>query len=159
MSWLEIVDLIVSIISAIGTFGATVIALYLALQGQQQRLDCVFVWEEATNSKPTLIINNIGNRTVIVERVDIFFHKQKVGSYDILRDSVYSDNAIVPPAKGVRIILESDAMNINIKESYDKIYNLTTVVKTTNKKKYKTIYRCCYNDIADLNFTEGLLGK
>ncbi len=159
MSWLEIVDLIVSIISAIGTFGATVIALYLALQGQQQRLDCVFVWEEATKSKPTLIINNIGNRTVIVERVDIFFHKQKVGSYDILRDSVYSDNAIVPPAKGVRIILESDAMNINIKESYDKIYNLTTVVKTTNKKKYKTIYRCCYNDIADLNFTEGLLGK
>lgn len=163
MICLEIVDLLISIISAIGTFGAAAIALYLALQGQRQRIDCVFIWEDATKSKPTLIINDIGNRTVIVERVDIFFHKQKVGSYDILRDSVYSDTAIIAPAKGVKIILESDAINIDKKDIYlknpKKAYDLIVVVTTSNKKKYKEKQGYCFDDIDKLFFLEGLSGE
>lgn len=161
MSCLDIVAFIVNIISAVGTFGAAAIALWLALQGQQPRIDCVFMWEEATKCKPTLIINNIGNRTVVVERVDIFFHKQKVGSYDILRDSVYSDNAIIASTKGVRIVLESDAINIDKKEMYfknpKKPYDLIVVVTTSNKKRYKMKQRYCYDDIDKLFFLEGFM--
>lgn len=163
MSCLDIVNFIVNIISAFGTFGAAAIALWLALQGQRQRIDCVFVWGDATKSKPTLIINNIGNRTVIVERVDIFFHKQKVGSYDILRDSVYSDNAIIAPTKGVRIVLGSDAINIDKKEMYfknpKKPYDLIVVVTTSNKKRYKMKQSYCFDDIDRLFFLEGLSGE
>lgn len=163
MSWLKIIDLIVNSISAIGTFGAAAIALYLALQGQRQRMDCVFAWDTATGSKPMLILNNIGNRTVVIDRVDLFFHKQKVGSYNVLKDPDYSDNAIIAPSKGVGIVLKSDAVNIDKKDRYwenaEKTYDLRAVVITANKKRYKVKQRCCYNDISELFFLDGFNGE
>lgn len=77
MAWKEIVNMIISTVSVVGTFGAAAIALYLAIQGNRQRIDCAFMWEAATNDKPMLILNNTGNRTVIVERIDLYFDKKK----------------------------------------------------------------------------------
>ena len=158
MEWDKIVTLSIDIISAVGTFGAAVIALYLALRDHRPRIDCAFMWETATADKPMLILNNISNHTVIVERVDLFFDKQKIGGIDILRTSAYFENAIISPNKEVRIVMNSKALTLNIKgrpiKSPDTIYKLTAVVTTTNKKRYQSSYRYCYNDLLGLTFCE-----
>lgn len=158
MEWFEIANLVIGAVSAVGTLGATVIALYLALQGRQQRIDCAFMWEAVTDDKPVLILNNIGNRTVIVERVDLYYNRKKVGGMDILRNSDYSGNAIISPNKEVRMVLGSDALKLDIKgkpvKNPDTIYKLTAVVTTTNKKRYKSSYGYSYNDLSFLLFAD-----
>ena len=158
MEWYEIVNMVIGTISAIGTFGAAVIALYLAVQGNRQRIDCAFMWEAATEDKPMLILNNIGNRTVIVERVDLYYNRKKVGGIDILRNADYSKNAIISPNKEVRMLHNSDVLKLDIKgkpvKRPDTIYKLTAVVTTTNKKCYKSSYGYCYNDLSFLMFAE-----
>lgn len=158
MEWYEIVNMVIGTISAIGTFGAAAIALYLAVLGNRQRIDCAFMWEAATEDKPMLILNNIGNRTVIVERVDLYYDRKKVGGIDILRNADYSKNAIISPNKEVRMLLNSDALKLDIKgkpvKCPDTIYKLTAVVTTTNKKRYKSSYGYCYNDLSFLMFAE-----
>lgn len=158
MGWIEITNLIVGIFTAVGTFGATMLALFLALQEHHQRIDCVFMWGTATDSKPMLILNNIGNHTVIVKCVDLYFHKQKIGTFDILGGSAYCENAIITPKKERRIVINPDELKMNIKgkpaENPDTNYKLTAIVTTTTKKKYKSHYRYCYNDLLGLTFKE-----
>lgn len=160
MYWYEIANFIVGIVSSLATLGATVLALYLALRDRRQRIDCVFMWETATKDKPMIILNNIGNRTVIVERVDLFFDGQKICCVDILRVSTYSEKAIISPNKEARIALSLKDLKQNIKgrpiKNPDTIYDLTAVVTTTNKKKYKSSYKYCYNDILGFVFLEDL---
>ena len=120
----NMVDMIINLISAIGTVGATVLALYLALQNNRQRIDCAFMWETATGDKPMLILNNIGNHTVIEEYVDLYFHNEKIGRFDILRSS-------------------SDTM-----------YKLTAIVTTTTKKRYKSSYKYCYHELLGFTYSE-----
>lgn len=159
MQWHEIVSLIVSIISAVGTFGAAAVALYLACQGNRQRIDCAFMWESATNDKPTLILNNISHHTVIVKVVALYFHRQEIAKINILSDPEYCNNAIIAPNKECRIVINIDSLKTNIKgkpvENPDTIYKLTAIVETTAKKKYKSSYQYCYNEILGLCFTAG----
>lgn len=155
----DIASLAVDIVSSVATFGATVLALYLAVRDERQRIDCVFMWETATKDQPMLILNNIGNRTVIVERVDLFFAGQKFYGVDILRVSSYSEKAIISPNKEVRIALSLNDFKTNIKgrpiKKPDTTYDLTAVITTTNKKKYKSSYKYCYNDILGLICSDG----
>ena len=157
MAWYDIANFVIDIVTAIATLGATLLALYLALRDRSQRIDCVFMWETATEDKPMIILNNIGDRTVIVERVDLIFDGHKICNVDILRRSAYSENAIISPNKEVRIVLDLNDIKQNVKgrpaKNPDTIYNLTAVVTTTNKKKYKSSYRYCYNDILGLLFS------
>lgn len=159
MCWYDIANFIVGIVSSLATLGATLLALCLALRDRRQRIDCVFMWETATKDKPMIILNNIGNRTVIVERVDLFFDGQKICGVDILRVSAYSEKAIISPNKEVRIALSLKELKQNIIgrpiKNPDTIYDLTAVVTTTNKKKYKSSYKYCYNDILGFIFLEG----
>ena len=158
MDFIEIINLIVAIVSSVGTLGATVIALWLALQGYRHRIDCAFMWESATDDKPMLILNNIGNHTVIVEYVDLYFHKQKIGRFDILRRSSYCKNAIISPNREVRIVINPDEVKLNINgdpvKNPDTVYKLTAVVTTTTKKKYKSSYKYCYNELLGLTYVE-----
>lgn len=160
MCWFEAANLIVGIVSAMATLGATAIALFLVLRDYRQRIDCAFMWEAATNDKPMLILNNTGNRTVIVERIDLYFDKKKVGGIDILRSHDYCKNAIISPNKEARMILNTDALKLDIKgkpvKNPDRIYTLTAVVTTTNKQRYRSSYGYCYNDLSYLLFAEAL---
>ena len=159
MKWQDAFNMVINALSAVGTLGATIIALFLALQDRRQRIDCAFMWEAATNDKPTLILNSIGNRTVIVERVDLYYCGKEVGGIDILRSSTHSKNAIISPNNNVRIILNSDELNLVIKgkplQNPNTVYKLTAVVTTTNKKRYKSSYGYSYNDLAALMFLDG----
>ena len=158
MDGFEIINLIVAITSAVGTLGATIIALCLALQGYRHRIDCAFMWESATEDKPMLILNNISNHTVIVEYVDLYFHKEKIGRFDILRRSAYCKNAIISPNKEVRIVIKPNEVKLNIKgepvKNPDTVYKLTAVVTTTTKKKYKSSYKYSYNELLGFTYVE-----
>lgn len=144
----------INLLSAIGTVGATIVALWLALSERQQHIDCAFMWETATNDKPTLIINNIGKHTVIIESVKVYFRKKHIGSFDILRHSELSQYAIISPNKEVRIMLDTKFLNVDnaVQKDPDKIYRLTAVVQTTNGKRYKSSYKYSYNDLQGLLF-------
>lgn len=148
----------INLATAIGTISATVTALWVALQGHQQRVDCVFMWETATGNKPTLILNNIGDRTVIVERVELVFRREKIASIDILRSSAYSDHAVISPKKEARIAIDPDILKLSSDSKPAKnpntLYKLTAIVKTTSNKKYKSHYRYCYDELLGFIFLD-----
>ena len=159
MEWTDILHLVFEIVTALATLGATTIALYLALRDQHQQIDCVFMWEAATEHKPTLILNNIGNRTVIVERIDFFFDGKRIGYIDLLRSNQYGKHAIICPNAESRIDLSSVNFRITGRplKNPDTIYKWTAVVTSTTKKKYKSNYRYTYNDISFLTFYQEFL--
>ncbi len=56
----------INLASAVGTIGATLVALYLALQGKLRHIDGTFIWEAATDYRPTLLVQNTSARIVVV---------------------------------------------------------------------------------------------
>ena len=126
MEWHDMANFVIDIVTAIATLGATLLALYLALRDGRQRIDCVFMWETATEDKPMIILNNIGDRTVIVERVDLIFDGHKICSVDVLRRLAYSKNAIISPNKEVKIVL-------NKPFTHNRVVSLKRLFSETSK--------------------------
>lgn len=56
---MKCVSLFLGILTAVGTVGATIVALYLAIPDDKPRINGVFVWSTATKYQPTLLVQNV----------------------------------------------------------------------------------------------------
>ena len=55
---------------AIGTIGSSIVALYLGLRGARRKIDATFLWEDATDCQPTLLVQNISSRIAVIKSVE-----------------------------------------------------------------------------------------
>ena len=154
MELMNSINLITNIITSFGTLITTTIAIWLLYEDCSQKIDCAFMWERITNDKPTIFINNFGNYTVIIKRIEFYFNKQHIGTFDMLGSESYEGAAIVKPKEVNNICVDPGKFTITGKarNNPDTIYKFTAVIVTTNNKKYKSSYRYCYNDILGMTF-------
>lgn len=155
---IEGISLIFEMISAIGTVGAVIVALWLAACEWQPKLDCVFIWATATQCKPVLIINNIGRKLVIIEMVRVIYGGCELCLFDVLRDPDLYRSAIVRPNTETQIILNTDRFRLQDADTKnrDEKHELEVIVNTTDGKQYSSRCNYTYNELMELFFGDGL---
>ena len=78
-----------SALSAIGTFLAAFIAIFLAYMPRIKRIDLTFIWSAANDYQPYLILHNRSERYIPLSAIE-FYYKSKtnlVGQISFLHDS------------------------------------------------------------------------
>ena len=156
---IEGISLIFEMITAIGTVGAVIVALWLAAYEWQPRLDCVFIWATATRCKPVLIINNIGRKIVIIKTIWIMYDGHQICLFDVLRDHELYESAIIKPKTEIQIAFNSDRIKLQDDDikNRDEKHELEVIVNTTDGKQYSPRCNYTYNELMELFFGEGLL--
>ena len=115
-----------SALSAIGTFLAAFIAIFLAYMPRIKRIDLTFIWSAANDYQPYLILHNRSERYIPLSAIE-FYYKSKtnlVGQISFLHDSHYSDVAVLFPHGTQQLsvpVLDAlpDAYNSGIFINYD----------------------------------------
>ena len=60
----------INLASAIGTIGATTVALWLALRDTGRHVDGTFIWEAASSYLPILLIQNTSRKIFVLESIE-----------------------------------------------------------------------------------------
>lgn len=71
------------VLTAIGTIGATVMAVVLAVRSSRKQLDCALVWDSTTELQPKLVMCNTGMRTIVIKSIKIKYKRQNVLQLDM----------------------------------------------------------------------------
>lgn len=143
-------------LTAIGTIGACIIAIWGIWKGERKKLCGALIWDNVTRYVPKLIITNACTKTIVVTQVDFIFKSENIGMLNIMQDRKYRGNNVILPGSTVELEIPVFAANErDIEPGYRKFpcsgiyidasatdrdkkeYIFETVITDVNKKKYK----------------------
>jgi len=119
-------------------------------------LSAVFIWEDATNYQPTLIVQNTSNKIEVVDSVEIRYAKKQVCLIDIVDNLDLSNHAIIKSNHSESIDLGEYILEIPDMSEEDKKYKLKFVIKFKSGNKIKTSIKISPKEISDKQFPQGL---
>lgn len=154
---------IISAVSAIGTVGACIISLWLARQTEKHKLDCVFVWGIPNEYKPTLIVKNLCRRTIIIDKVDVFYAHKQVASINCFSDYKMKEYAVIYDGERKQIELKTEDFHFpNIKENNadkQRKKTLKIVVHTSSGKRFVSKHKFTDRKLLELLFGYALFQR
>lgn len=120
---------VLNTLTAVGTVGATVVALWLGLRNDKTRINGVFLWSSVTNGSPTLLVQNIGTRIAVIESVEVLYDKKKVCNVSFSTEDSMKNYAIIEAGQVVNIPFKLDWLEFHVPKHPDKKRTLSVVVK------------------------------
>ena len=146
----------ISLFEAIGTFGAAVIALWLALRDSQRRIDATFIWEPATKYEPTLLVQNTSNRISVIKNIEIQYYHQHVCTIETSEDFELANYAIIESGQIQRIPMSSFLREFPRPTNEKKKYKLKTIIRQHSGKSCVFVLKLSYEDLQERFFGQGL---
>ena len=153
MCWIKCV---LDIMTAVGTVGATVVALWLALRDDQPRINGVFVWDTATEYKPTLMVQNNGNRIAVIESVEVFYKRHRVSKIHFSDEYSLRNYMIVEAGEVKKVPLESDWFHVTPPSDDSKAHTLKVVITPRLGRKNVSKQKYSYRELCELFFATEL---
>ncbi len=139
-------------VTAVGTLVAAVIALWLGLRDNRPRINGVFIWSAATEGRPTLLIQNIGNKIAVIESIEAYYNKQQVCEICCSSEETLRDFSIIE-AGSVKIVpLNPDWLHIEPPSNKKKSYILKVIIKPRTGRKGVSKQKYTFNELAALLF-------
>ena len=143
---------------AVGTIGSSIVALCLGLRGVRRKIDATFLWEDATDFQPMLLVQNISSRITVIKSVEIRYGGEKVCETKAAMEPYLSKYSIIEPGEIKRIPMEKfDLKFMPAKDEYRKKV-LKIIVKQQSGSKCKFTTRLSYFELCERFFGEGLCG-
>jgi len=139
----------ISLLSTIGTIGATVVALWLALRGNQRRIDGTFIWEAATNYQPTLLVQNTSNRIAVIESVEIYYRNQNVCTVKASESFELSKYAIIESGQVQKIPMNEFISKFPKPTDVKRKYRLKTIIKQQNGWRCVFATKLSYDELQE----------
>lgn len=150
------ISIIANVFTAIGTVAATIVALYFGLRENSCRINGVFLWDSSSDYTPMLLIENVGNRIVVVEEICIFYAGKKVGNISFTKEQSLRDYRIIRANEAKKVPISLEWLNFPKITNTSKIYTLKIEIKHRSGGKYVSKQRYTYNDLEGLFFLNGL---
>lgn len=156
MNTYEILTLIFTAFSAVGTVSSASIALALSRRDMRRRIDAVFIWNDSEKSrfKPTVLIQNTGKLMTVIESISFYYRNECIGQYTLSNDSGLCKYSIVQAGKSSEIPFSSYDFKINKPKKTNKPYVLKILIKPRRGKTFSSKQRYTYNELAQLMFFE-----
>lgn len=143
-------------LSAIGTLGATIVALWLALRDTSKRLSILFIWDAIEFYCPVIILSNIGIIPIAVKRITLSYNHKTFFENNVLNDfkaDSYS-KYLIKGGESKKMKLDADSFQIcrSSKPSSRRRYVKVTV-EDMEGKKYT-----CRQDLKESKLEEAIFG-
>ena len=149
----------INLASAVGTVGATIVALWLALREGQKRVDATFVWESATNYQPTLLVQNTSNRIVVVKSIEIRYNRKRVSIIKAEEESSLSKHAILEAGQIKKIPINIVYLDIPDQKKPKKAYALEVIILLRNGHKHISKQKYSFEEMKGLFFGQSLFSE
>lgn len=146
----------INLASAIGTIGATLLALYLALKENMRHIDGTFLWEVSTDYQPTLLVQNTSSRIVVIDSIEIKYHGRRVSIIRASDDRGLAKHSIIEAGMIKKIPINIIYLDIKEQSNRKKRQCLKVVIKLRNGRKYTSKQKYSYDEMAELLFGQAL---
>lgn len=155
MHWYTV---LLDIAVAIGTIGSSIVALYLGLRGTRRKIDATFLWEDATDCQPTLLVQNISSRIAVIKSVEIRYGGEKVCKIEAAMEPYLSKYAIIEPGEVKKIPMGKFDLKFKPAEEEQRKRVLKTIVKQQNGPKCTFVTKLSYFELRERFFGAALFG-
>ena len=155
MSTLEI---ILNSLVAIGTIGASGVALWLWLKDKKRHLSIEFSWDETTHDLPKVFILNDGGKVEKIESIVADFDKTSILNKNF-DDYQYSfEDLVLVPGNTTIIKLEilDRALKFQEKQSNENKYDLKVSAFTASDKCFSITKKYTYDEVYNMFAVNGL---
>ena len=149
----------INLASAIGTVGATLVALYLALKGNMRHVDGTFIWEASTEYQPTLLVQNTSTRIIVVDSIEIKYRGKQVGIIKASDDRKLAQQAIIEAGQIKKIPIDIRYLDIQDLPNRNKRHCLKVIIKLRNGRRHISKQQYSYNELLGLVFGQRLFSK
>lgn len=146
----------INLLSAIGTIGATVVALWIALQGNQRRIDGTFIWEVATNYQPTLLVQNTSNRIAVIKSIEVYYRNQNICTVKASESYELSKYVIIEAGQVQKIPMSEFITKFPKPTDVKKKYRLKAIIKQQNGWRCVFVTKLSYDELQERFFGQGL---
>lgn len=147
-----VADMIINIFTAIGTIGATILALWLAVHDKMRRVDAVFVWGIPTEYQPMLFVKNMGNKAVVLDCIQIKYNRREVCKIDVFNSTALREYAIFKPFEEKTIPLGNRIPTIDAPKKQKRQYLFEVIIVPRQGRKFISKQKYSYDDIGELLF-------
>lgn len=145
--------------TALGTIGATLVALWLGLRENRRRIDGTFIWDVATSYQPTLLVQNTSTRIVVIEHIELKYKRESVCSINVLEEYSFAKYAIIEAGQIQKIPMTEISLKFPKPADHGKKYKLEVIIKQLNGRKSLSTTKYSYNEIQERFFGQGLFAK
>lgn len=149
----------INLASAVGTVGATLVALYLALKGNVRYVDGTFIWEASTEYQPTLLVQNTSTRIIVVDSIEIKYRGKQVGIIKASDDKKLAQQAIIEAGQIERIPINIAYLNIEDLPNRKKRHCLKVIIKLRNGRRHTSKQKYSYDELLGLVFGQALFSE
>lgn len=149
---MDVANFVVSLLSAIATLGATVLALWLAGHDKVQKIDAVFLWDYSTENHPLLYLKNIGHKAVVLKNIIVRYKGVQICCISL--DDSMREYKLIKAQEEKTIPLHKKIDNFNKPKNENKEYALEVLVYTTRGRKFVSKQKYTYEELQYLLFSE-----
>lgn len=149
----------INLVSAVGTVGATLVALYLALRENMRHVDGTFIWEASTEYQPTLLVQNTSTRIIVIDSIKIKYRGKKVSIIRTSEDRELAQQAILEAGQIKKIPINIRYLDIQDLTNRKKRHCLKVIIKLRNGGRHKSKQKYSYDELLGLGFGQRLLSK
>lgn len=149
----------INLATAIGTIGATLVALYLALKGNMRHVDGTFIWEASTEYQPTLLVQNTSTRIIVVDSIEIKYRGKQVGVIKASDDKKLAQQAIIEAGQIKRIPINIAYLKIGDLPNRQKRHCLKVIIKLRNGRRHTSKQKYSYDELLGLVFGQALFSE
>ena len=146
----------INLASAIGTIGATTVALWLALRDTGRHVDGTFIWEAASSYQPILLIQNTSGKIVVLESIEIKYYGKIAYMIDATEDFKFARQSIIEAGNIQKIPINTGKLKFAKPSNPKRKYALKVIIRQrTGPKKVCTV-KYSYEELDARFFGQGL---
>lgn len=149
----------INLVSAAGTVGATLVALYLALRENMRHVDGTFIWEASTEYQPTLLVQNTSSRIIVIDSIEIKYHGKRVGIIRTSEDKKLAQQAIIEAGRVNKIPINILYLDIQDLPNRKKRHCLKVIIKLRSGRRHTSKQKYSYEELLGLVFGKKLFSK
>lgn len=149
----------INLASAIGTVGATLVALYLALKGNMRHVDGTFIWEASTEYQPTLLVQNTSTRIIVIDSIEIKYSGKQVGIIKASDDRKLAQHAIIEAGQIKKIPINILYLDIQDLPNRKKRHCLKVIIKLRSGRRHTSKQKYSYDELSFLVFGQAFFAE
>lgn len=145
--------------SAVGTIGATMVALWLVLRTASRHIDATFVWEAASSYQPTLLVQNTSFRIVVLESMEVQYCNTQVCMVDMAKEFEFAKYSILEAGQTMKIPMATVKFAFPKPSNQKRKYSLKIIIRQRTGPKRVCSVQYSYSELQERFFGQGLFAK
>ena len=149
----------INLASAVGTIGATMVALWLALRTTSRHIDATFVWEVASSYHPTLLVQNTSSRIVVLASIEVRYCNTQVCMVDMAKEFEFAKYSILEAGQTMKIPMATVKFAFPELNNQKRKHRLKIIIRQRTGIKRVSSIKYSFNELRERFFGQELFAE